>query len=506
MAKIKYRVRYFYTKGAFLVLVWTLLLSVVSCSLASTIELVLHALSLHLSSWWIGILLLIVTTAAILSGILADIKFRKYKVTKAGVVLLFISTVLNCSTVLIIEIDPSLQNHIFLVITSICFVIFMAITGLALSIVSLLQLGLDQMPDASTSSVTSFITWFSFCLFCGYWVNDLLYQIERSCLDEPYTLDFILLWNFFLAVCVGIILISDFLTANKWLIMEPQSSNVLRTIYQVLKFAAKHKAPLNRSAFTYWEENIPSRIDLGKSKYGGPFSTEQVEDVKTVLRLLVLSISLWFVTFGVTLELPLSKTPSSIVGSCSDSLLVIFTYNTNWCILLTTLVQEFIVYPLLRGQLTTILKRIGIAALISTISTLICLILEIVNKYLLETCEIRLEWVMTILYFITSAVSQQIIFTSVIELTYAQSPYIIRGVSTGYIILLLVTSGLLGKGIQGVLHTLFIALSVKTSVCLMGFIIHCVLANWYKRRVRDEVYASHRVIEEVYDRYLSYSN
>ena len=41
-----------------------------------------------------------------------------------------------------------------------------------------------------------------------------------------------------------------------------------------------------RSAFTYCEGDIPSRIDLGKMKYGGPFTTEQVEDVKTLFRVL----------------------------------------------------------------------------------------------------------------------------------------------------------------------------------------------------------------------------
>ena len=36
---------------------------------------------------------------------------------------------------------------------------------------------------------------------------------------------------------------------------------------------------------TYWEDDIiPSRVDLGKSKYGGPFTIAQVEDVKTILR------------------------------------------------------------------------------------------------------------------------------------------------------------------------------------------------------------------------------
>uniref|UniRef100_A0A1X7VPM4 Uncharacterized protein n=1 Tax=Amphimedon queenslandica TaxID=400682 RepID=A0A1X7VPM4_AMPQE len=41
-------------------------------------------------------------------------------------------------------------------------------------------------------------------------------------------------------------------------------------------------------ALTYWEEEAPSRLDLGKDKYGGPFTEEEVEDVKTVFRLLLL--------------------------------------------------------------------------------------------------------------------------------------------------------------------------------------------------------------------------
>ena len=45
---------------------------------------------------------------------------------------------------------------------------------------------------------------------------------------------------------------------------------------------------LKCSAFTYWENDIPSRIGLYKHKYGGPFTNEEVEDV---LRLLIFIIS-----------------------------------------------------------------------------------------------------------------------------------------------------------------------------------------------------------------------
>ena len=40
----------------------------------------------------------------------------------------------------------------------------------------------------------------------------------------------------------------------------------------------------------FCEDKLPSRFDFGKSKYGGPFTTEQVEDVKTFLRMSVILI------------------------------------------------------------------------------------------------------------------------------------------------------------------------------------------------------------------------
>ena len=54
-------------------------------------------------------------------------------------------------------------------------------------------------------------------------------------------------------------------------------------VYKVVACALTNKQPRLRSAFTYWELNIPCHFDLGKMKYGaGPFTTEQVEDVKTL--------------------------------------------------------------------------------------------------------------------------------------------------------------------------------------------------------------------------------
>ena len=64
---------------------------------------------------------------------------------------------------------------------------------------------------------------------------------------------------------------------------EPVTRNPFTLIYKVVRYAIKNKHPQCRSAFTYCEDELPSRIDFSKSKYGGPFTTEQVEDIKTFL-------------------------------------------------------------------------------------------------------------------------------------------------------------------------------------------------------------------------------
>ena len=68
-------------------------------------------------------------------------------------------------------------------------------------------------------------------------------------------------------------------------------------MYRVTKFVRQHKVPIRRSAFTYCEDDIPSGLDLGKSKYGGPFTTEEVENVKAfygILKILLAYGVAWF--------------------------------------------------------------------------------------------------------------------------------------------------------------------------------------------------------------------
>uniref|UniRef100_A0A1X7TFB2 Uncharacterized protein n=1 Tax=Amphimedon queenslandica TaxID=400682 RepID=A0A1X7TFB2_AMPQE len=74
-----------------------------------------------------------------------------------------------------------------------------------------------------------------------------------------------------------------------------------------------HKYPENCSALTYWEEEAPSRLDLGKDKYGGPFTEEEVEDCTIFTRfpfniscLCLMLIYLFFIRIFLYKYIPIS--------------------------------------------------------------------------------------------------------------------------------------------------------------------------------------------------------
>ena len=139
---------------------------------------------------------------------------------------------------------------------------------------------------------------------------------------------------------------------NNILIKEPVVQNPYMLVYKVIKYALQNKHPQRRSAFTYCEDKLLSRIDFGKSKYGGPFTTEQVEDVKTFLRVL-----------AVTTFCSLVPSEAFIVYKHSDKLMQLISHHSNTtsecfvaaiasdlqflCRIILIPVHEFIIYPLL---------------------------------------------------------------------------------------------------------------------------------------------------------------
>ena len=471
--KCKYRVRWFSSKGAFLVLLWTVLIFIVCTSYDSYGELVNNK-NYSFSLKWLFIVLKVKVVALValffvsapLSGWLADAKFGNYKIFRVGAVLLFIARVINCLLLILEELvwESDVLKEIQLYL-GVCFLV----VDYCACFVTGLPLGLDQMPDASSSKITSYIAWFVWSLFAGCFLGGTFEILKEYCIAEAMHSNYILIWELLLILCMSIVLVSIFLFSPKWLIIEPKSPQSLKTIYQVLKFAAKHKVPLNRSAFTYWEQDIPSRIDLGKSKYGGPFTTEQVEDVKTVLRLLAISVPIMFQFFCLTL---LGETIGKIghipgLNVCTTEVVHQFTNSIFWYGCLATFVYEFLIYPFVRNRLPSILKRIGGLSLLATLVIFVCFILKLV-RYLTHSSETVTEWIAHILHQSTTGVLSLLLMNLILQFISAQSPYNMRGLLLSLVVVLFIVLG----GIQAIFsHCYHNNYYIILTICYLDFLV-----------------------------------
>ena len=75
---------------------------------------------------------------------------------------------------------------------------------------------------------------------------------------------------------------------------------------------------------TYCEDDIPTGLDLGKCKYGGPYTTEQVKDVKAFYGILKILFSMG-ITFCLDIVYSQCLHNYSIIVLSMTSLLMLVT-------------------------------------------------------------------------------------------------------------------------------------------------------------------------------------
>ena len=151
--------------------------------------------------------------------------------------------------------------------------------------VNAVQFGLDQLLDSPSQELSAFLHWFLWTQSLG----ELLIRLFAVALPCNDTVLKKVLPFFPLPMCLVIGVMLAFTCFKRgWFHSEPRTHNPYGTVYRVLKFAAQHNRPLRRSAFAYCDDERPSRIEFAKQRFGGPFTTETVEDVRTFLRILIM--------------------------------------------------------------------------------------------------------------------------------------------------------------------------------------------------------------------------
>ena len=328
-----------------------------------------------------------------LLGYLADVRLTRYRTVKLGLVFLVIGLILGIlysigDIVATVEnsnsYEHSLLSALLLFIGLLCMVV-----GIGLFQSNIIQFGLDQLLEAPTPKLIAFIHWY-------YWAQNVGELLFFYPLTTEYTIFSLTACNktkhfadeinqaFLLTILVTL---SSFITLalvllcvfKKHFYIEKSGINPFKNIYRVLKYSWKHKVPEHRSAFTYWEEDIPRRIDLGKNKYGGPFTNEEVEDTKTFLRILPLLLCL----FGYHLVGDGYSAPEQLQMTSCPSLPVLLLIVINPLHLSTLVVvvsiplYRLVIIRICRLNRTRLLTRMWIGLYLSLVQVVLYIIIVI---------------------------------------------------------------------------------------------------------------------------------
>ena len=226
-----------------------------------------------------NIILTVIGVMLPITGWLSDVRFGRYKVICMSIWTMWISSmllaVIDVAFDIVTSHDTSYIYHAILIVLT----IFQSI-GYGGFQANIIQFGVDQLIDASSTEITSFVVWYTWTFFISKSAMSGIGLL--TCVNSKY----FTIGPLTICACLTLLISSNYLYSNQ-LIKEPVTQNPFRLIYRVVCYAIKNSRPRQRSAFTYWEDMPPSRIDFGKRKYGGPFTTEQVEDVKIFFKVIL---------------------------------------------------------------------------------------------------------------------------------------------------------------------------------------------------------------------------
>ena len=523
--KPKYQPRKLKNKGAILVLVWNILVT--------TVYYYLEYKSLQIKSYCpICFQLINIPTGVVLvcAGWLADVYFERYKVLRWSIIIMWISSLL-LTTTFVVEKIVMFTNYYQLV--------FLASLGIGYGMfqANIIQFGIDQLTDASTDEIVSFINWYAW----SYISSAVVMNFLSKCSNPQYKF----IAPLMLCVALSVVASSLFL-CNKVLIKEPVTQNPFKLIYRVLKYALKHKYARQRSAFTYCEDDIPSRLDFGKNKYGGPFTTEQVEDVKTFFGALglVLIVSS---SFGMTDEIYLrflisgetmaDKINIYPLSKCSYKFIFTDIYYITVALLIP--INEIIVHPIFQRCTPSSVRtgKIVIGFILQVIRYILMVLFITLSRqhyikfdlfYNNTTLNNTLPCtfynasglnIFTTVYDfkfyaipdVISSISFIIILVGAIEFLCAQIPYSMKGVIVGQFYGSLVIFYVLNKGITKIFIATSSVWSGDTSIScgfwyLLIKIIYVLIAVFtlfllsiiYKKRKREDVLPNEHFFAERY--------
>ena len=406
-----------------------------------------------------------------LSGFIADVCCGRFKTIIISQTLLSLSfTLLGIISIMIrnkinerhgmftlLQLEPlQVTVLILLIIASVLFSV-----GMVGYQANYIQFGLDQLLDKPSQYLALFVHY-------AVWASNISLLLATLAVYTTFCYStqvhdvrkIVILTVPFLLLMGALILLFVSCWKHHWFYKEPGQYNPYKSVYKVLNFARKHKHPFQRSAFSYSDDYIPSRLDFAKERYGGPLTTEEVENVKTLLRILLLLLAMGPVH---VLQVPASQHLFPLFGyhtghgsekrthwtrAVQSGLLIALSSNALfplyiWCI-----------FSVCRRRIPGMFKRLGFGILVCLLGVISMLITDTVGhslstadaanqtrsqcmfqaaqiEYAQEFHPLNMHWGVLIPCSIFLGIGPMIVVTTTLEFISAQSPHSMKGLLVG---------------------------------------------------------------------------
>ena len=442
-----YRVRWLKNRGAILIIIWNLL--VLNVYYLFTEGYKQTQLQNPLKANWMGIFMWCMALLFPIGGWLADTRVGRYKVIHYSMWIMWTGMVLaTLAELLLTTVGANCSNYIKTgVYISLCSFSGMGLGGFLSNII---HLGVDQLTDASASEITSFISWYTLT----FYASGTILHFIIDCVIEA---DIFYIKIFFVAMCLTVALCLDFLF-HHILVKEPVvHRKSLRVILGVIRYTIKNRH-LRYSLSATTNHVIPSRFEVAKHMHGGPFTAQQVDNVRTFLWMLTI-IATGSLVFGSLVALQFAQNKIEYhwtrginildKRACYKSLTV--RYNDHFIVLAVVVLYEFIIHPLFFRCLPKL--HITTRCLLAIVSFLLWILsLSIVdvamyhphtyksndtseslhNCILVDKANITVSFKLFLIPAFLDALSYFLLVSSALEYIWAQTPSTMKGLLLGF--------------------------------------------------------------------------
>ena len=473
-------------------------------------------------------------------GLIADICCGRYRIIISSVFSIWCGLLLYI-IIYIIKISIR-EDETFEIIYDIllCIAALLSMIGFTGFQSNAVQFGLDQLLHASSQELSLFLHWFIWADNFGQLIIHIL-GVAHFCHQFIQTNSLLSYTTIIFAIIITVVIILS-CWKHHWFHSEPHTHNPYGIVYRVLKFAAKHDKPLRRSALTYCDDERPTRIEFAKQKYGGPFTTEMVEDVKTFLRILIMlfvmspvftlqvAVAYMFPIYGIHM----GNSPIINTTECSAEWLLLQSGNLSYLVTVVFMpLYILFIHPCIPRWMPRILYRLTIGIFLMFLLVAAMFIIQVVANYNAIykqdrniTCmflsDIRNENELLnfnipvlVLPNLLGGIAFPLVYVTILEFISAQSPHSMKGLLLGVFYAFRGFFTLIGcvlifpfaqekywKDTAHVTDCGFYYYLLSTVMGLVGVAAIPAATKWYQYRVREDRPYGPFYVEEYYSRYL----